>query len=470
MINLRRTMSNRSAAASWIRALAALGLCLCASAQADVAEVEFLKRWALHVAAPWVGSTVPDLVLVRLDGRPVALTSLRGQTLVLIRAGYTSQAFRDAVKDLNRLQKQVVASRSKNPISRPMPLATFLVVVREEPAAGIAPFASVAQPKTFAERCALAERMRDELDVAMSIYVDDLGEASKALFAEDASPVVVIDPIGRIVDKLSTPDAAPLERALQRRPREPVDVWGKGFPEFENIDAFTRQVHLEPTLDMIVSDYTIWEMGGKSIAGAQVTWQPVQNARFALTKWSGANQPIASVPIGGYPFEQKLLADAYGGDPMRLLAARVEFATTLEHCAVRSEWKAIGELPAEGAFGHVRAWIEHRNLPEAQQMLDFDEAARERVRARLAAHVKPPMAGLLDRKLAVLRVEFDHGRAYALEGAERLGVRFGRQLALGERSADMPEPPVACERTALVEQTFVLGKPYEAAILEIANR
>lgn len=44
---------------------------------------------AFAKAAPAVGTTAPDMELTRLDGTRVRLSDFRGQTLVLIKGGYT---------------------------------------------------------------------------------------------------------------------------------------------------------------------------------------------------------------------------------------------------------------------------------------------------------------------------------------------------------------------------------------------
>lgn len=75
-------------------------------------------------------------------------------------------------------------------------------------------FADVAQPRTFAERVALACRIRDELEVTLPIYVDGMDDASRALFSDLPSPAFLIDRSGRIDDKLPWADPAPLETAL----------------------------------------------------------------------------------------------------------------------------------------------------------------------------------------------------------------------------------------------------------------
>jgi len=90
----------------------------------------------------------------------------------------------------------------------------FAVIEQKEPHAGRMAFADVAQPRMFAERVALARRIRDELEVTLPIWVDGMDDASRALFSDLPSPAFLIDRSGRIADKLPWADAAPLEAAL----------------------------------------------------------------------------------------------------------------------------------------------------------------------------------------------------------------------------------------------------------------
>jgi hypothetical protein len=49
-------------------------------------------------------------------------------------------------------------------------------------------FREVAQPATFEERRALAVRARDELQIPMTLLVDGMDDASRALFGDLPSP------------------------------------------------------------------------------------------------------------------------------------------------------------------------------------------------------------------------------------------------------------------------------------------
>jgi hypothetical protein len=90
----------------------------------------------------------------------------------------------------------------------------LLVVEQREPHAGRMAFRDVAQPATLAERCALARRIRDELEVPLPILVDGMDDASRALFSDLPAPAFVLDAKGTIVDKLPWADPEPLAASM----------------------------------------------------------------------------------------------------------------------------------------------------------------------------------------------------------------------------------------------------------------
>ena len=77
-------------------------------------------------------------------------------------------------------------------------------------------FRDIAQPATLAERCALAQRIRDELEVPLPILVDGMDDSSRALFSDLPAPAFVLDAKGAIVDKLPWADPEPLAASIDR--------------------------------------------------------------------------------------------------------------------------------------------------------------------------------------------------------------------------------------------------------------
>ena len=71
-----------------------VALLVTASTQAAATQMEKRTHALYDVSAfetskPAVGERAPNLVLRDLDGKPVALSDYRGETLVVIKAGYT---------------------------------------------------------------------------------------------------------------------------------------------------------------------------------------------------------------------------------------------------------------------------------------------------------------------------------------------------------------------------------------------
>ena len=68
-----------------IAALAAAPL----AAQMEKRDTALYSKAALLSTNPAVGEVAPDITLVDVDGRPWALSSFKGRTVVLIKGGYT---------------------------------------------------------------------------------------------------------------------------------------------------------------------------------------------------------------------------------------------------------------------------------------------------------------------------------------------------------------------------------------------
>ncbi len=60
-----------------------------APAQMEKRTEDLYDPAAFRGAAPAVGTVAADFVVADLEGRPVALSSFRGRTLILVKGGYT---------------------------------------------------------------------------------------------------------------------------------------------------------------------------------------------------------------------------------------------------------------------------------------------------------------------------------------------------------------------------------------------
>ncbi len=91
----------------------------------------------------------------------------------------------------------------------------MLVIYQREPHARQLAFDSIAQPTTFTERVALARKMiaEDQLDV--DVWIDDLGDTSRAAFGDLPNSVIVIDKTSTVRLKHSWFDPTGLARALK---------------------------------------------------------------------------------------------------------------------------------------------------------------------------------------------------------------------------------------------------------------
>ena len=72
---------------TWLSATLVLAA-LPAVAQMEKRDDELYGK-AFSATNPVIGAQVPDLVLCDLDGRPCALSALKGSTVVIVKCGFT---------------------------------------------------------------------------------------------------------------------------------------------------------------------------------------------------------------------------------------------------------------------------------------------------------------------------------------------------------------------------------------------
>jgi hypothetical protein len=90
----------------------------------------------------------------------------------------------------------------------------IVVVAQKEPHAGQMAFRDVDQPQAIDERRALAQRMKDELELPMLVLVDSMDDQSRERYSDLPSPAFVIDRDGRIAAKFPWADADQISAAL----------------------------------------------------------------------------------------------------------------------------------------------------------------------------------------------------------------------------------------------------------------
>ena len=93
------------------------------------------------------------------------------------------------------------------------------MVYQREPHARQLAFRDVAQPETFEERAALAARMLEDLELDVEVWIDDLGDSSRAAFGDLPSWAVMISSGGSILRKLAWPDPDSLQKLVANLPK-----------------------------------------------------------------------------------------------------------------------------------------------------------------------------------------------------------------------------------------------------------
>ena len=97
--------------------------------------------------------------------------------------------------------------------------AEILIVYQKEPHPGQMAFKEIAQPESFEARVELAQKMKDEYEMPMTVLVDTMEDQSRALFSDLPSPVFIIDAKGVIQDKFPWPESKQIESAVAQLPK-----------------------------------------------------------------------------------------------------------------------------------------------------------------------------------------------------------------------------------------------------------
>lgn len=186
------------------RALRASVLALAAFAVACVSSDPGPRLAHFPQAAPAPGDRLPEIEVLTLEGKRVALRELVGERPILLQVGSVScPVFRYRRHGIERLAKDfgdrvafvVLYSREAHPVGSPSPYT------EEEWDPWINRVAGVRVPaaETDEERLERAESVRRELELAPWVVVDPEGDAGWRALGRAPSAAFVIDRDGRVV-------------------------------------------------------------------------------------------------------------------------------------------------------------------------------------------------------------------------------------------------------------------------------
>ncbi|MBK8097695.1 MAG: hypothetical protein IPK26_11345 [Planctomycetes bacterium] len=193
----------------------------------------------------------------------------------------------------------------------------FIVCYQREPHAGQLGFARVEQPRTQAERAALARKTCDELQLAVDLWIDDLGDSCRAAFGELPNSAIVIEADGKVRCKLPWCDPADVGLVL----RELAAERGEGRPEPADagfLDAIAKPLAASSTVaerhDRAAMLAWLVDHRGEHHDRARWLAELLQDAPLQQRAWvERATAPVPGASPGGGP----KTGDAGGGEGKR---------------------------------------------------------------------------------------------------------------------------------------------------------
>jgi hypothetical protein len=216
-------------------------------------------------------------------------------------------------------------------------------------------FEHVAQPGTFAERCTLARRIRDELEVPLPIFVDGMDDMSRALFSDLPSPAFIIDRNGAILDKLPWADPEPLTTAIANAlAQDPPLQTSKTAPwTVDQRDAFARRLLADGKHDEALA----W-LDAKPDPEPSVPPTLIAAAQTAITRALALRSAKEAERVVAIDAARAAITNAWKNDPARQTVARVELAEAAADTARAAEvWQeALAGLDAKTPTP-TRVWI-----------------------------------------------------------------------------------------------------------------
>lgn len=229
----------------------------------------------------------------------------------------------------------------------------FAVIEQKEPHAGRMAFEAVAQPATFAERCALARRIRDELELPLPIFVDGMDDASRALFSDLPGPAFVLDRGGRIVDKQAWVDPEALALRLERL------LASESMPGEPNAAATLaeRDVAARRLLAAGANASALaWLAVGTTATAAPPS--PVATAHAAITRALALPPEPPALRSAAFATAATAVAAAWPQDALRRAAAYAELAQAAAGTpSAERLWQLALEQSTAPAPDEARAWL-----------------------------------------------------------------------------------------------------------------
>lgn len=230
----------------------------------------------------------------------------------------------------------------------------FAVIEQKEPHAGRMAFEKIEQPATFAERHALAVRLRDELEVPLPIFVDGMDDASRALFSDLPSPAFVIDRDGRIADKLPWADAKELQAILARLLAVEVpDAAKRATLPLAARDAIARRLLAAGRADEALALLDAKADGDAATATAAIDLARALSTRAQCLR--GAKDPERRAAVTA---AQMAVTAAWRDDKGRMVAARIQLAEAADGLPeAAAAWRLASEALDARAPALTRKWL-----------------------------------------------------------------------------------------------------------------
>ena len=129
------------------------------------------------------------------------------------------------------------------------------MVYQREPHARQLAFGDIGQPESFEERAALARRMLQELELDVEVWIDDLGDSSRATFGDLPSWAVMLSTGGTIMRKIAWPDPESLTAITGDLPNRAA----AGPPTADRVRANRQKYSLKQAKELLTSHLYLTE-------------------------------------------------------------------------------------------------------------------------------------------------------------------------------------------------------------------